>query len=105
MTTLNKSIRTSPVTFPIANTRILVLLGIAIVVTIMLLLFDPPQDSPVFTVARIADATRLIRAAQSQAEIDTLLATAVEVPARYRCAGGRPPRQWFLAADRHQARR
>ncbi len=52
-----------------------VLLGIAIVVTIILLLFDPPQDSPVFTVARIVDATRLIRAAQSQAEIDTLLAT------------------------------
>jgi signal transduction histidine kinase len=51
-----------------------VLLGIAIVVTIMLLLLDPPRDSPFFTVARIADATRLVRAAQSQAEIDTLLA-------------------------------
>jgi signal transduction histidine kinase len=51
-----------------------VLLGSAVVVTITLLLFTP-QDSPVSTVVRIADATRLIRAAKSQAEIDTLLAT------------------------------
>jgi hypothetical protein len=51
-----------------------VLLGSAVVVTITSLLFTP-QDSPVSTVVRIADATRLIRAAKSQAEIDTLLAT------------------------------
>jgi signal transduction histidine kinase len=50
-----------------------VLLGIALQVATLLLLFDPPRDSPTFSVARITDATRFIQGADNQAEIDILL--------------------------------
>jgi hypothetical protein len=50
-----------------------VMLGFSVVVAILLLLFDPPSN-PTFTVARVADATRLLRSASSPAEADDLLA-------------------------------
>jgi signal transduction histidine kinase len=50
-----------------------VLLGFVIVVAVLVLLFDPPSN-PTFAVARVADATRLLRAASSPAEGDFLLA-------------------------------
>lgn len=49
-----------------------VLLGIALQLA-TLLLWAVPQQSPSFTVARITDATRFIRAARTEAEIDILL--------------------------------
>lgn len=49
-----------------------VLLGIALQLASLLLWLVPAQ-SPSFTVARITDATRFVRAARSQAEIDILL--------------------------------
>ena len=50
-----------------------VLIGIALQVATLLLLLDPPRESPAFSVARITDATRFIQGAKSQAEIDVLL--------------------------------
>ncbi len=59
-----------------ALVAISVLIGIAIVAAIALFLFNPPprSDSPIFTVSRVADITRLVRAARTPAETDTLLA-------------------------------
>lgn len=53
-----------------------VTLGFSVVVAILVLLFDPPSN-PAFTVARVADATRLVRAASSPIDADDLL-TAVQ---------------------------
>jgi signal transduction histidine kinase len=50
-----------------------VMLGFAVVVAIVVLLFDPPSN-PTFSVARVADATRLLKAASSSIEADDLLA-------------------------------
>jgi len=52
-----------------------VLLGIALVVAILWLLFDPPSrdDSPMFAVDRVGEMTRLVRTARSTAEADVLL--------------------------------
>lgn len=49
-----------------------VMLGFTVVVAIVVLLLDPPS-SPTFAVARVADATRLLKSASSSTEVDDLL--------------------------------
>lgn len=53
-----------------------VLLGIALVVAIIWLLFDPMSrdDNPMFAAGRVTEITRLVRAAKSPAEVEALLA-------------------------------
>jgi signal transduction histidine kinase len=55
-----------------------VLLGMMLTIGIVVFLFGatPPRDSPAAVVSRIADVTRLIRAAKSPAETDIVLAAA-----------------------------
>jgi signal transduction histidine kinase len=56
-----------------------VLLGITLLLAIAWLLFDPAahNDHPIFAAGRVSEITRLVRAAKSPAEADTLL-TAIQ---------------------------